>query len=101
MLANINVLQVSHHGKTRRIPRRFGGYRNQRAGLMLTLLLPGTTHVYYGEEIGMDNIQVKYDDIQSLSAKNNPVCIKKCPNLSWILFNDNVFLLVRISIISS
>ena len=58
---------------------------------MLTLLLPGTTPVYYGEEIGMDNIQVKYDDIQSLSAKNNPVCIKKCPNLSWILFNDNVF----------
>ncbi len=40
---------------------------------MLNLLLPGTPNIYYGEELGMSNIDVQYEDILDPWGKNNPV----------------------------
>ena len=40
---------------------------------MLNLLLPGTPNIYYGEEIGMSNIAVRYEEQQDPWGKNNPV----------------------------
>ena len=64
-------LQFSHHGKDR-IADRFGK-ENQRVGLVLNLLLPGTPNIYYGEEIGMSNIAVRYEEQQDPWGKNNLV----------------------------
>ncbi|XP_072017792.1 alpha-glucosidase-like [Amphiura filiformis] len=65
----------SHHGKDR-IANRFGE-QNHRAAVLLNMLLPGTPNVYYGEEIGMTNIEVKFEDIQDPWGKNNPCCWKE------------------------
>lgn len=37
---------------------------------ILLLTLPGTPITYYGEEIGMQNIQVSYDDTQDPFGRN-------------------------------
>ncbi|XP_072050104.1 alpha-glucosidase-like [Amphiura filiformis] len=65
----------SHHGKDR-IANRFGP-ANHRGGLILNLLLPGTPNVYYGEELGMSDIDIKFEDQQDPGGKNNPCCWKK------------------------
>lgn len=48
---------------------------------MLLLTLPGTPTTYYGEEIGMVNINVTIDEIQDPFGKFNPV---SGPNLECI-----------------
>ncbi|XP_072017778.1 maltase A3-like [Amphiura filiformis] len=50
------------------------GYQYKRAANILNLLLPGTPTTYYGEEIGMEDIWVSYNDTQDPYAKNNPCC---------------------------
>ena len=40
---------------------------------MLLLTLPGTPTTYYGEEIGMENIQVNISDIKDPFGKFDPV----------------------------
>lgn len=55
-----------------RISDRLGA-KYVRAINTLNLLLPGTATTYYGEELGMENIYVSYEDTQDPFAKNNPV----------------------------
>ncbi|PIK38838.1 putative alpha-glucosidase [Apostichopus japonicus] len=56
-----------------RISDRLGA-KYVRAINTLNLLLPGTATTYYGEELGMENIYVSYEDTQDPFAKNNPCC---------------------------
>ncbi|XP_070531688.1 amino acid transporter heavy chain SLC3A1-like [Ptychodera flava] len=50
------------------------GVEYLRAMNVMLLTLPGTPTTYYGEEIGMENIWVSYNDTQDPYAKNNPCC---------------------------
>ena len=66
-----NLLQVGNHDNNR-ISDKLGP-QYKRAANILNLLLPGTPTTYYGEEIGMEDIWVSYNDTQDPFAKNNPV----------------------------
>lgn len=44
---------------------------------MLLLTLPGTPTTYYGEEIGMENINVTDSQIQDPAGKYNSVSTEK------------------------
>lgn len=63
-----------------RISDRLGA-KYVRAINTLNLLLPGTATTYYGEELGMENIYVSYEDTQDPYAKNNPVSFFKINSL--------------------
>ncbi|KAJ8038478.1 Maltase 1 [Holothuria leucospilota] len=56
-----------------RISSRLGAHY-VRATNTLNILLPGTATTYYGEEIGMENVWVSYEDSQDPFAINNPCC---------------------------
>ena len=43
---------------------------------MLTMLLPGTNVVYYGNEIGLDSVNIKCADSQ------DPYALAECENLN-------------------
>lgn len=64
-------LQFSDHGRDR-ISDRYGK-ENHCAVLVLNLLLPGTPNVYFGEELGMSNADIKFEELQDMRAKNNLV----------------------------
>ena len=63
--------QMCHHDE-RRLPNKLG-HQYRRSGKIFHLLLPGTAITYYGEEIGMEDIWVSYEDTQDPFAKDNPV----------------------------
>ena len=44
--------------------------------IMLTMLLPGTNVVYYGNEIGLDSVNIKCADSQ------DPYALAECENLN-------------------
>lgn len=46
---------------------------------MMLLTLPGTPTTYYGEEIGMENINVTQSQIQDPAGKYNAVSIVSTP----------------------
>ncbi|XP_066282692.1 maltase A3-like [Branchiostoma lanceolatum] len=48
------------------------GPQYARAANMLLLLLPGTPFCYYGDEIGMEDARVSYNDTRDTFALNNP-----------------------------
>ncbi|XP_078590148.1 maltase A3-like [Branchiostoma floridae x Branchiostoma japonicum] len=48
------------------------GPQYARAANMLLLLLPGTPFCYYGDEIGMEDARVSYNDTKDTFALNNP-----------------------------
>ncbi|XP_077986175.1 maltase 1-like [Glandiceps talaboti] len=50
------------------------GFPYKRTMNVMLLTLPGTPTTYYGEEIGMNNIYVSYNDTQDPFAKDNPCC---------------------------
>ena len=52
-------------------PRRIGS-RQARVAAMLLLTLPGTLTVYYGEELGMQNVPIPPDQVQDPAEKNEP-----------------------------
>ena len=47
-----SILQIGNHDNPRSVTR-LGGEEQARLAAMLTLTLPGTPGIYYGEEIGM------------------------------------------------
>uniref|UniRef100_A0ABM0LYS7 Maltase A3-like n=1 Tax=Saccoglossus kowalevskii TaxID=10224 RepID=A0ABM0LYS7_SACKO len=53
------------------------GFLYKRCMNVLLLTLPGTPTTYYGEEIGMENIYVSYNDTRDPEAKRNPCCWKE------------------------
>lgn len=59
--------QVSNHDNHRASSRR--GARDIDAMLVLLLTLRGTPTIYYGEEIGMEDVPVSYNDTQDPPAK--------------------------------
>ncbi|XP_062320204.1 amino acid transporter heavy chain SLC3A1 [Osmerus eperlanus] len=61
---------VGNHDKPRITSSAGPGYK--RVINMLLLTLPGTPTTYYGEEIGMENIQVNISDIQDPFGKFDP-----------------------------
>ncbi len=54
-----------------RIATRIGS-RQARVAAMLLLTLPGTLTVYYGEELGMQNVPIPPDQVQDPAEKNEP-----------------------------
>lgn len=54
--------QVGSHDVPRTAPRV--GQAQGRIAAMLQLLLPGTTFLYYGDEIGLENIQVAANQVR-------------------------------------
>lgn len=46
---------------------------------MMLLTLPGTATTYYGEEIGMENINVTASEIQDPAGKRSTVSTPKKP----------------------
>lgn len=62
---------------------------------MLLLTLPGTPTTYYGEEIGMENINITADQVQDPFGKYNLVSILLVLNKTksavfWIAFIKNI-----------
>jgi glycosidase len=55
-----------------RVATRLGGERPARAALMLLMALPGTPTVYYGEEIGMTNVELRDDQVRDPAALRQP-----------------------------
>ncbi|XP_071488774.1 alpha-glucosidase-like [Diadema antillarum] len=53
------------------------GHEFCRAANVLNLLLPGTPTTYYGEELGMEHIEVSFEETQDPFGKNNPCCWKE------------------------
>ena len=54
-----------------RIATRIGA-RQARVAAMLLLTLPGTLTLYYGEELGMTNVQIPPEQVQDPAEKNEP-----------------------------
>ncbi len=61
----------SNHDQPR-IVSRFGR-RQARIVAMLLLTLPGTPTMYYGDEIGMEDVRVKESQRQDPASRNNPI----------------------------
>ncbi|KAJ8038477.1 Neutral and basic amino acid transport protein rBAT [Holothuria leucospilota] len=66
---------VGNHDQ-KRIASRLGD-KFVRASNTLNILLPGTATTYYGEEIGMQDVWVSYEESQDPWAVNNPCCWKE------------------------
>ena len=64
-------VQVGNHDNGRIASSAGRGYT--RVINMLILTLPGTPTTYYGEEIGMENINIPHSQIQDPAGKYNPV----------------------------
>jgi alpha-glucosidase len=54
-----------------RIATRIGA-RQAHVAAMLLLTLPGTLTLYYGEELGMTNVQIPPEQVQDPAEKNEP-----------------------------
>ena len=54
-----------------RIATRIGA-RQARVAAMLLLTLPGTLTLYYGEELGMTNVEIPPERVQDPAEKNEP-----------------------------
>ncbi|MEQ2211724.1 hypothetical protein XENOCAPTIV_013754, partial [Xenoophorus captivus] len=55
-----------------------------RAINLMLLTLPGTPTTYYGEEIGMENINVTQSQIQDPAGKYNAVSFNSKTNTTWL-----------------
>ncbi len=53
-----------------RLASRFGGQAQARVAAMLLLTLRGTPTLYYGEEIGMENVPIPPEKIQDPQGRN-------------------------------
>jgi alpha-glucosidase len=56
---------------TKRLASRIGEPQ-ARVGAMLLLTLRGTPTIYYGEEIGLEDVEIALDQIQDPAGKNQP-----------------------------
>ena len=61
------VYCFSNHDQSR-IITRFGGEKQARLIALMQLTLPGLPVVYYGDEIGMSNGPVRFEEIQDKSV---------------------------------
>lgn len=94
----LHCYQVGNHDRTR--ISSSAGRLYVRAINMLLLTLPGTATTYYGEEIGMENINVTASQIQDPAGKYNTVStvhtLKKplnphCHTSLWEVLKNNQF----------
>ncbi|HQI87118.1 MAG TPA: alpha-amylase family glycosyl hydrolase [Anaerolineae bacterium] len=60
---------LGNHDRTR-LATRFGGEAQARVAAMLLLTLRGTPTIYYGEEIGMEDVPIPPDKIQDPQGIN-------------------------------
>lgn len=74
------VYCFSNHDQSR-IVTRFGGEEQARLIALMQLTLPGLPVVYYGDEIGMSNAPIRFDQIQdkSVFSHNNDESIGRDP----------------------
>lgn len=74
------VYCFSNHDQSR-IVTRFGGEEQARLIALMQLTLPGLPVVYYGDEIGMSNTPIRFDQIQdnSVFSHNNDESIGRDP----------------------
>ena len=74
------VYGFSNHDQSR-IVTRFGGEEQARLIALMQLTLPGLPVVYYGDEIGMSNAPIRFDQIQdkSVFSHNNDESIGRDP----------------------
>ena len=61
------VYCFSNHDQAR-IATRYGGTEQARLVALMQLTLPGLPVVYYGDEIGMTNAPIRFDEIQDKSV---------------------------------
>jgi alpha-glucosidase len=54
-----------------RIATRIGKHQ-ARIAAMLLFTLPGTLTMYYGEELGMENVPIPFEEVQDPAEKNEP-----------------------------
>lgn len=71
----LHCYQVGNHDRPRIASS--AGQTYIRVINMLLLTLPGTPNTYYGEEIGMENINVTDSQIQDPAGKYNSVSTEK------------------------
>jgi alpha-glucosidase len=62
---------LGNHDKSR-LASRVGGEAQARVAVMLLLTLRGTPTIYYGEEIGMSDVDIPPNQINDPSEKNQP-----------------------------
>lgn len=80
-LSSAVTLQLSNHDQQRMVTKK--GQQYTSALNMLLLTLPGTPTTYYGEEIGMENIKVSFEDTQDPCGINmGPVRLHFCNTLT-------------------
>lgn len=63
-----NYVLGNHDGT--RLATRYGGQAQARTAAMMLLTLRGTPTVYYGEELGMENVPIPLDKIQDPQGIN-------------------------------
>lgn len=90
---SLNLTQVGNHDRSRIASS--AGKMYVRVINMLLLTLPGTPTTYYGEEIGMENINITADQVQDPFGKYNLVSILLVLNKTksavfWIAFIKNI-----------
>ena len=61
---------LGNHDKPRIVSRI--GVKKARAAALLLFSLPGTLTVYYGEEIGMQDVQIPADEVHDPAEKRQP-----------------------------
>ena len=57
-----------------RLPTRWGGPRQARAGALLLLALPGTAFLYQGQELGLPHVDVPAEARQDAAGKGRDGC---------------------------
>lgn len=66
------MFQLGNYGASR-IASRLSPEYSKVANILL-LTLPGTPICYYGDELGMENLQdLEYEQVKDLRAKSDPV----------------------------
>lgn len=87
------VYCFSNHDQSR-IVTRFGGEEQARLIALMQLTLPGLPVVYYGDEIGMSNAPIRFDQIQdkSVFSHNNDESVGRDPErtpMQWTPDENN------------
>ena len=67
----VPVFSLGNHDRVR-LATRLGGERQARITAFLQLTLPGFPAIYYGDEIGMEQVSIPADKIRDTYGKNIP-----------------------------
>ena len=85
------VYCFSNHDQPR-IVTRFGGAEQARLVALMQLTLPGLPVVYYGDELGMPNTEIKYEEVRDLSVfSSGDMSVGRDPERTPMQWNDGEY----------